>query len=120
MESLSVSSGNPIVVLVTAGSQEEAKRISDVLLERRLVACANVFGDVQSFFWWKGELDSAKEHLLVMKSRGELLEEIVRVVREVHTYETPEVVALPIVGGNPDYLAWIEESVAVHPRGESS
>jgi len=111
-------SGNYIVVMVTVDSQEQAKRISDVLLDRKLVACANVVEDIQSFYWWKGKVERSREILLLMKSRSELLEEIVRLVKENHSYEVPEVVALPILGGNPDYLRWIEDSVKIRLKGD--
>jgi len=119
MERVSPVSGNPIIVLVTVDSQEEAKRISDILLERKVIACANILRDVQSFYWWKGKVDHSCELLLLMKSRGELLKEIVRLVKENHSYEVPEIVALPIVGGNADYLRWIEESVEVPRKGDT-
>jgi periplasmic divalent cation tolerance protein len=116
MGNSSSESGNYIIVLVTVSSPDEAKRICDVLLEKRVVACANVLRDVQSFYWWKGKLDQSKELLLLMKSRRELLDEIVRLVKENHSYEVPEVVAVPIAGGNADYLRWIEESVEIHHK----
>ncbi len=109
--------GDYIVVLVTVNSGEQARHISDLLVLRRLIACANIVGGVQSFFWWKGNVDCSAELLLIMKSRRELLDEITRLVRENHEYEVPEVVAMPIVGGNPDYLRWIDESVELHGRG---
>lgn len=120
MERAPPVSGNHIIILATVSSGEEAKRISDILLERKLIACASIVQDVRSFYWWKGEVEHSSELLLVMKSRGELLEEIVRLVRENHSYEVPEVVALPVVGGNPDYLRWIEESVEIHRKGDTS
>jgi periplasmic divalent cation tolerance protein len=106
-----------IMVTVTADSEEQAKRIAEILLTRRLVACANIVANVQSHFWWKGKVNHSKELLILLKSRGELLDEIVRVVKENHSYEVPEVVALPIVGGNPDYLRWVDESVERCPEG---
>jgi periplasmic divalent cation tolerance protein len=108
-----------VVVFATAESEEQGKRIAEVLLEKKLIACANIVKDVDSHYWWKGRVEHSAELILVMKSRGELLEEIVKVVKENHSYEVPEVVALPIVGGNPDYLRWIDETVNFHQRGES-
>ncbi len=110
-------SGDYIVVLVTVESEEQAKRISDVLLQGKLVACANIVHDVKSLFWWKGRLDRSDELLVILKSRRELLDEIVRLVKENHSYEVPEVIAIPIIGGNPDYLRWIDESVEVSRKG---
>jgi len=104
-----------VVIFVTVESEEQARRISDALLRKKLIACANIIKDVQSFFWWRGKVDHSEELMLIMKSREELLGEIVRLVKENHSYKVPEVVALRIVGGNPDYLRWIEESVAKEP-----
>jgi periplasmic divalent cation tolerance protein len=116
MGNSSSESGNYIIVLVTVSSGEEAKRISDILLGRKVIACVNIVQDVTSLYWWKGKLEQSKELLLLMKSRGELLDEIVQLVKENHSYEVPEIVAVPIVGGNADYLRWIEESVEIHHK----
>ena len=62
-------------------------------------------------FWWKGEIDSAQEALLIVKTKTSLLDDVVDLVKEIHSYEVPEVIALPIVGGNADYLEWIDEEV---------
>ncbi len=108
-----------VVVFATVESEEQGKRIAEVLLEKKIIACANIVKGVDSHYWWKGRVEHSAELILVMKSRAELLEEIVKVVKENHSYEVPEVVALPIVGGNPDYLRWIDETVEVRRRGES-
>ncbi len=96
-----------IVVLITTGTPEEAQRIAAVLLEQRKAACVNIIPQVSSRFWWKGKLDSAEESLLIVKTRASLLDEIVALVREVHSYDVAEVIALPVVGGNQDYLDWM-------------
>jgi periplasmic divalent cation tolerance protein len=98
---------SPILILVTASSGEEAHRIADKLLAERKAACVNIISGVSSFFWWKGKVDSAKESLLVIKSRQSLLDEVIKLVKANHSNEVPEIIALPIVGGNPDYLKWI-------------
>ena len=100
-----------IVVLITAKDTVEAKKISDQLLQDKLIACANIIEGVNSVFWWQGKIDEAKEVLLVLKSRRDLFEKIIKTVKSLHSYETPEIIALPIVEGNPDYLKWIDESV---------
>ena len=100
-----------IVVFVTAKDAVEAKIISDQLLAKKLIACANIVEGVQSVFWWQGKIDQAKETLIILKSKQSLFKKIVKTVKAHHTYEVPEVIALPIVDGNPDYLRWIDESV---------
>ena len=100
-----------IVVLITAKDNVEAKMLSDKLLEKKLIACANIIDGVQSHFWWQGKMDQAKETLLVLKTKQSLFKEIVKTVKAHHSYDVPEVIALPMVEGNPDYLRWIDESV---------
>jgi len=97
----------PVVILITASTGEEAQQIADKLLAQRKAACVNIIPKVHSLFWWKGELDSAEETLLIVKSGASLVDEIVSLVKEVHSYEVPEVIALPLVGGNQDYLNWM-------------
>ena len=98
-----------IVVLITTGSPEEAQKISSALLEQKKAACVNIVPQVSSRFWWQGELDSTEENLLIIKARASLLDDIIGIVKKIHSYEVAEVIALPIVGGNPDYLNWIAE-----------
>lgn len=95
-------------VYVTAGSKEEAERIGRAVVEDRLAACANVWPPIASIYWWEGKLDTAAEHALVLKTRRELVPSVVARVKEIHSYACPCVVALPIEGGNPDFLAWID------------
>ena len=101
-----------IVVLITSESVEEADHIAMVLLEKKKVACVNIVRGIDSYFWWEGKPASARENLLIAKTRAALLPEIVALVRKLHSYDVPEVIALPIIGGNKDYLDWIEKSVA--------
>ena len=100
-----------IVVFVTASTGEEAHRIAELLLNQRKAACINIIPKVDSLFWWQGKLDSARESLLIVKTRASLLPEIVDLVKSVHSYEVPEIIAMPIVGGNEDYLRWIDSEV---------
>jgi periplasmic divalent cation tolerance protein len=102
---------NKIVILVTTRSEPEAHKIADLLLSRRKAACVNIVPKVESSFWWQGKLDSAKESLLIIKTKASLLSEIVDLVKAAHSYEVPEIIALPIIGGNEDYLNWIEDEV---------
>lgn len=100
-----------IVVFITTNTGEEAKQIAELLLERRQAACVNIIPEVDSRFWWEDKLDSAQESLLVIKTKATLLPEIIKLVKEVHSYTVPEIIALPIVGGNQDYLDWIDKEV---------
>ena len=101
-----------ILVFITAGSDEEGGRIAGALLDARLVACVNRAPGVCSEFWWQGQKDRAEETLLLAKTRRELWPRVLASVRETHSYEVFEAIAVPIVEGSPDYLKWIEETTA--------
>lgn len=96
-----------VVIFITTGADEEAQLISRVLLEQKKAVCVNIVPEVSSLFWWKGKIDSASESLLVIKTKESLLDEIVQLVKEVHSSDVPEIIALPIVGGSRNYLDWI-------------
>jgi periplasmic divalent cation tolerance protein len=98
-----------IVVLITAGSYEEARKIADALVGQRKAACVNIVTQVNSFFWWEDKIEEDRESLLLVKTRAELFPEVVNVVKAVHSYDVPEIIALPIVEGNPEYMAWLEK-----------
>lgn len=98
-----------IVILITASSVKEAKKISEGLLKKRLAACVNVVPRVESTYWWKGKIEKAPEALLLVKSRRALIAALTREVKRLHSYTVPEVIALPIIGGNPDYIRWLRE-----------
>lgn len=100
-----------IVVLVTAKDTDEAQMISRKLLDEKLVACVNIVKGVRSLFWWQGKVDQADEALLVIKTQQARFPEIVNSVKSAHSYDVPEIIALPIIDGNKDYLTWIDESV---------
>jgi len=101
----------PVVILITASIDEEAEKIANKLLTQRKAACVNIIPKVRSLFWWKGELDSADEAVLIVKTKASLVDEIVSLVKEAHSYEVPEVIALPLIGGNPDYLNWMSDEL---------
>lgn len=100
-----------IVVFITAATADEAQKISRTLLDRRLAACINIVPKVNSQFWWQGKIDSAQENLLIIKTKASRLDEIIELVKGLHSYAVPEIIALPITGGNQDYLEWIETEV---------
>lgn len=99
-----------IVIFVTAANKKEADRIAAVLLKEKLAACINIIGGVNSLFWWQGEIDNAKEALLIIKTRKGLINKLIKKVKSLHSYEVPEIIALPIIAGNKKYLDWINES----------
>ncbi len=101
-----------IVVFVTTGGTEESVNITQALLERRQAACVNTVSGVSSRFWWKDKLDSAEENLLIIKSKESLLPSIIETVKKLSSNEVPEIIALPIVGGNRDYLDWLSHETA--------
>ncbi|MBL8012447.1 MAG: divalent-cation tolerance protein CutA [Candidatus Omnitrophica bacterium] len=100
-----------VVVFVTAKDSQEAEKIAQGLLEKKLAACANILDSLRSVFWWEGRVDRANEVLLVIKTRIDVMEQLITIVKSLHSYDTPEIIALPIIGGSRDYLAWIGASV---------
>ena len=100
-----------VVVLMTAGSQEEAERIAATLVGERLAACVNVIPGVISIYRWEGEVKRDPEWLLVAKSRRNVLDDLVRRVQALHSYDVPEIVALPLTGGSEAYLRWVDTEV---------
>lgn len=99
-----------IIVLITAGSEEEARKIARLLVREKKAACVNIVPRVDSLFRWKGKIDSARESLLLVKARASLLSEIISLVKEIHSYEVPEIIALPIIGGSEEYLQWLDRA----------
>ena len=99
-----------LVVLVTAGSADEAARIGRTLVEERLAACVNVVGPIRSVYRWEGAVEEAEEHLLVVKARRVDLGALDARVRALHSYDVPEVLAIPVTGGSARYLAWLDEA----------
>jgi periplasmic divalent cation tolerance protein len=95
-------------VSVTAPSRDEAASLGRMAVERRLAACAQVSGPRTSTYWWEGEVISAPEYLCTLKTRSGRLPALIEAVKEAHTYEVPEIVALPMTAGDSAYLAWIE------------
>lgn len=100
-----------LVVLITAGSQEEADRIAGALVGEMLAACVNIVPGVTSVYRWEGKVQRDQEWLLVVKSRREALDDLVQRVQALHSYDVPEVIAWPLSGGSEDYLQWIDGEV---------
>jgi periplasmic divalent cation tolerance protein len=98
--------------LTTAGSEEQAEQLARALVERRLAACVNVVGATCSTYRWKGEVVQEEEKLLIIKSAERLFEDVRRTIRELHSYEVPELLSLPIGAGDVAYLGWLESCLA--------
>jgi periplasmic divalent cation tolerance protein len=97
------------VVLMTTASDDEAARLAQALVSEGLAACVNIAGPVRSIYRWQGKVEDAAEHLLIAKTRDDLLPALAERVRALHSYEVPEVLALPVLYGWPPYLAWVGE-----------
>jgi len=100
-----------IVVLSTCGSEEEGERIARLLVDRRLAACVTVVPGARSFYRWQGKVESADEWILLIKSSRGRFDELRLALQTAHSYEVPELIALPVVEGAPNYLNWLEESI---------
>ncbi len=98
-----------IVVFTTCGSEDEARKLATALIEKRLAACVNITAPITSVYRWKGVVEEANEWMLVIKSRRERFEDLRILLESAHSYELPEVLALPVVDGSPNYLAWVED-----------
>jgi periplasmic divalent cation tolerance protein len=99
------------IVLTATGSKEEAQRIARALVERRLAACVNLVGPMESIYRWKEEVETAEEWLLLIKTTAAAFAGVQEAIRELHSYELPECVQIPIETGSPAYLEWIQEAV---------
>ena len=99
-----------IVIFITAKDYDEATKISQSLVDNKLIACANIVSSVKSFFWWEGKVDEASEVLLILKTKKSLFKKIEKAVTTLHSYEVPEIIALPIIEGHRPYLKWVNES----------
>ena len=99
-----------IVVFVTAPGEEEAVKIARALVEAKLAACVNIISNVHSIYTWQGNIEDDSELLLIIKTRKSLFDDLSAKVRDLHSYDLPEVIALPIVDGSKEYLKWIGES----------
>ena len=96
-----------IQVLTTVEQKADAEKIAHILVEKRIAACVQIIGPVTSHFRWEGKMDSAQEYLCLIKSREDLFAELEAVIKELHPYEVPEILGIPIIKGGKDYLNWL-------------
>ncbi len=97
-----------IIILITANANE-APKISRALIDQKKAACVNTVSGIKSLFWWEGKIDLAQENMLIVKTKLELLNEIIELVKTIHSDKVPEIIALPIISGNKGYLEWINK-----------
>ena len=109
-----------VLVLVTCGSAKETKSIANALVGKHLAACVNVLASpVQSIYRWKGKIETAREYLLLIKTSRRRFAALEKEIRRLHSYDVPEIIALPIVAGSKPYLKWLLESVATSEKNRS-
>lgn len=101
-------------VISTAGQQEEAQAIAQELVARRLAACVQVVGPITSTYWWNDKIETAQEWQCIAKTRHGLFHQVEQAIRAVHSYETPEIIAVPIVAGHRPYLDWMDSQLGSH------
>ena len=106
------SSTGEIVCYITAPNEAEALKIARALVENRLAACANIVKNVRSIYAWKGAIQDDAEILMIVKTQKALFHKLTEKVKEIHSYDVPEIIALPILEGSEDYLQWLRESTA--------
>jgi periplasmic divalent cation tolerance protein len=108
------------IVLATAGSEEEARKIARALLDRRAAACVNIVPQITSIYRWQGKVEEAGEWLLIVKTTAAAFGQVRRTIAEIHSYDVPECICLTIEDGSPAYLQWIAESVSAEEDGTSA
>jgi periplasmic divalent cation tolerance protein len=102
---------NCIQVITTTETKSDAQAIARAVVEKRLAACVQIIGPITSTYWWQGEIETAEEWMCVIKSRQDLYERLEEAIREVHPYDVPEVLAVPVIAGSKDYLRWLDSEL---------
>ncbi len=102
-----------IQIFTTVEKKEDAEKIAKIVVEKRLAGCVQVLGPIKSTYWWKGNIESAEEYLCIMKSKKNFYAELEKTIKEIHPYEIPEIIALPIIAGYENYLKWLTAELKV-------
>jgi periplasmic divalent cation tolerance protein len=113
-----IDAGEAIVVLITTANTEEAARLAEMLVEHRLAACVQILPEIESVYRWQGKIERQQEVLVIAKTTKSNFEELEREVRAIHSYEAPEIVALPLSTGSLPYLEWLGSNVSSGPDGQ--
>lgn len=98
-------------IYITTSSKEESKKIGETLVEEKLAACVNIVASIESIYLWKGEIEHDDESLLIVKTKQDNIDKIIKRVKEIHSYETPAILAIPIIGGSKDYLDYLDSEI---------
>lgn len=109
---MDVSTGAYVTLMTTVDNEEDAQAIASAAVGQRMAACVQVIGPITSTYWWDGDVQSGEEWLCFIKTGVDLLPELEAVIRQVHPYDVPELLALPVVAGGKDYLAWLDAELA--------
>ena len=104
---------NYIEVFTTTEKKEDAEKIAKVLVEKRLAGCVQIVGPISSTYWWKNNIETESEWLCLIKSKKNAFKELETSIKQVHPYETPQIIALPVVAGSKEYLKWLDEEIKV-------
>lgn len=99
------------LVYITTSGKEESKKIGRILVEERLAGCVNIISTIDSLYWWKGEIEEDNESVLIVKTKVSNIENIIKRVKEIHSYENPAILAIPIIEGSKDYLDYLDNEI---------
>jgi periplasmic divalent cation tolerance protein len=102
-----------IQVFTTTENRDDAKMIAGAVVKKRLAACAQILGPITSTYWWEGKIEEAEEWFCIMKGKMDLYDELEKAIRDIHSYEVPEIVAVPIVSGSQSYIQWLDREVGL-------
>jgi periplasmic divalent cation tolerance protein len=106
-----------IQVSTTTDKKEDAEKITREVVKNRLAACAQVMGPITSTYWWEGKIEKEEEWLCIMKSRSDLYNSLERAIKGIHSYDVPEILAVPVIAGNRDYLEWLDRETEMEKAG---
>jgi Uncharacterized protein involved in tolerance to divalent cations len=99
------------LVYITTSGEEESKKIGRTIVEERLAGCVNIISTIESLYWWKGEIESDNESILIAKTKVSNIENIIKRVKEIHSYENPAILAIPIINGSKEYLDYLDAEI---------
>jgi len=99
------------LVYITTSGEEESKKIGRIIVEERLAGCINIISTIESLYWWKGEIEEDKESILIVKTKVSNIENIIKRVKEIHSYKNPAILAIPIIEGSNEYLDYLDVEI---------